>query len=133
MYTALTLAAAFTVGAPALKSKEEPLGKGPGYLGITFSQADEGGLIITEIKPDGPAAKAGLKENDVLFKANDTDLKGMDTTKFVELIAAMRPNQQVAFQVVRGGEAMTVKVKLGTRPADFEALRPVRPPPVIDD
>lgn len=132
MYTALTLAAALAVGAPALKSKEEPLGKGPGYLGITFSQGDEGGLVITEIKPDGPAAKAGLKENDLLVKANDTDLKDMDTTRFVELIAAMRPNQVVTFQVVRGSEAMTIKVKLGPRPADFESLRPVRRPPIDD-
>ena len=133
MYTALTLAAALSVGAPALKPKEEPLGKGPGYMGITFSQAEEGGLVITEVKPGGPAEKAGLKENDILLKANDTELKEMDTTRFVEIIGAMRPNQMVTFQVARNGEAMTVKVKLGARPADFEALRPVRPPPVIDD
>jgi S1-C subfamily serine protease len=131
MYTALTLVAALSVGAPALKPKEEPLGKGPGYMGITFSQAEEGGLIITEIKPGGPAEKAGLKENDILLRANETDLKDLDTTKFVELIAAMRPNQMVTFQVARNGEAMTVKLKLGARPADFEALRPIRPP--IDD
>lgn len=133
MFTALTLATAFAVGAPALKSKDEPLGKGPGYMGITFSQGDAGGLVLTEVKPDGPAAKAGLKENDVLLKANDTDLKEMDTTKFVELIAGMRPNQVVTFRVMREAEALTIKVKLGPRPADFESLRPVRPPPVIDD
>ena len=130
MYTALTLAAAMTVGAPALKSKEEPLGKGPGYMGITFSQAEEGGLVLTEIKPGGPAEKAGLKQNDILLKANDTELKDMDTTKFVELIASMRPNQVVTFQVARNGEALTVKLKLGARPADFETLRPIRPPPI---
>ncbi len=104
--------AALTVGAPALKPREEPLGKGPGYLGITFSQACEGGLVITEIKPGGPAEKAGLKVNDILLKANDAELKEMDTTKFVELIASMRPNQIVTFQVARDGEGTTVKVKL---------------------
>ncbi|HVK07744.1 MAG TPA: PDZ domain-containing protein [Gemmataceae bacterium] len=133
MYTALTLAAALSVGAPALKSKEEPLGKGPGYMGITFSQACEGGLVITEIKPGGPAEKAGLKENDVLLKANDVELRDVDTTKFVDLIASMRPNQVVTFQVARNGEGMTVKLKLGARPADFEALRPARRPPIDDE
>ncbi len=130
MFTTLTLA--FALGAPALKDKE-PLGKGPGYLGITFT-ADEEGVVITEVKADGPAAKAGLKEGDVLLKANDTELKDYDTTKFVEMIAAMRPNMVVGFKVRRGAEDLTVKVKLAPRPADFEAqrVRP-RPPVIIDD
>ena len=35
MTTSLTLLAALVLGAPALKDKE-PLGKGPGYLGVRF-------------------------------------------------------------------------------------------------
>ena len=128
MYTALTLAAALSVGAPALKPKEEPLGKGPGYMGITFSQAEEGGLVITEVKPGGPAEKAGLKENDILLKANDTELKEMDTTRFVEIIGAMRPNQMVTFQVARNGEAMTVKVRYKQPEASESALMSVNVP-----
>ena len=53
MTTSLTLVAALTLGAPALKEKEPPA-KGPGYIGITF-QKDEGGLIITDVKPESPA------------------------------------------------------------------------------
>ena len=75
MYTALTLVAAFSVGAPALKSKEEPLGKGPGYLGITFSQADEGGMVITEVKPNSPAAQKDVKPGDVIVEVTQEKVK----------------------------------------------------------
>jgi len=64
MYTSITLAAALALGAPALKDRP-PAEKGPGYLGIMF-QKDDGGLIVTEVKADGPAAKAGLKANDLI-------------------------------------------------------------------
>jgi len=77
MFTPLTLAAAMAVGAPALKEKE-PLGTGPGYLGITFTK-DSDGLQVTEVKPDGPAHKAGVKEGDVIQKL-DAAIRAMSIT-----------------------------------------------------
>ena len=35
------------------------------------------GLIVANVVPDGPAAKAGLKQHDILLRANDTDLHEM--------------------------------------------------------
>lgn len=128
MYTALVLAGAIVLGAPAPKSKEPPLGKGPGYLGIMFSSGDEGGIEISEIRKGGPAEKAGLQPGDVLMKVNDTDLKDFDTSKFVSLIASMRPNQLLTFTVQRGTESMSVKVRLAERPADFDTLKSLPPP-----
>ena len=126
MFTQLTLAAALAVGAPALKDKE-PLGTGPGFLGITFTR-DAEGLQITDVKPDGPADKAGLKPGDVMVKLDDTDLKDAETGDLVKRVAAMRPGMVVAVAVRRGAEAKTIKVKLGPRPADFQ--QPGLPPPI---
>ena len=64
MLTPLTLATALLVGAPALKEKA-PEGRGPGYMGITF-QKDVGGLVVKEVKADGPAAWAGVKVEDLI-------------------------------------------------------------------
>jgi serine protease DegQ len=129
MNTSLALVLAFGLGAPALKEKE-PLGMGPGYLGVTFTQ-DQEGLVVTEVKPDSPAHKAGLKADDVMTKINDVSLKNSDTADLVRMIGGMRPGTVVAIDVVRGKEKLTLKVKLGPRPADFETLR--RTPPVIID
>ena len=34
---------------------------------------DENGVLVTEVKPDSPAASAGLKKRDVILKCGDTD------------------------------------------------------------
>src|SRR5438874_2880951 len=94
MFTQLTLAAALAVGAPALKEKE-PLGSGPGYLGITFTN-DADGIQVTDVKPDSPADRGGVKEGDVIVKLDDADLKDADTGDLVKLVAAMRPGTVVA-------------------------------------
>ena len=130
MFTQLTLAAALAVGAPALKEKE-PLGTGPGYLGITFTKDTEG-LQVTEVKPEGPAAKAGVKEGDVIVKIDGTDLKEADTSELVKLVGGMRPGTVIAVDVHRGKDALTLKIKLGARPADFSPLPARIPPPPID-
>jgi len=130
MFTPLTLAVAMTLGAPALKEKE-PLGTGPGYLGITFTK-DSDGLQVTEVKPEGPAAKAGVKEGDVIFKIDSTDLKDADTSELVKLVGGMRPGTVIAVEIRRGKEARTLKIKLGVRPPDFSPMPSRIPPPPID-
>lgn len=127
MYTSLTLVAALSVSAPALKEKE-PLGTGPGYLGITFQKEDVG-LLITDVKPDTPAAKAGVKPNDVVLAADGTSMKDAETGDFVKMVGAMRPGTVIALEVKRGAETLTLKIKLGVRPKDFSST-PVPIPPV---
>lgn len=130
MYTQLTLAAALVAGAPALKEKE-PQGTGPGYLGITFTK-DADGLEVTEVKADGPAAKAGVKEGDVIRKIDGTDLKDSDTSELVKLVGGMRSGTVIAIDIKRGTQALTLKVKLGSRPPDFTPTPARIPPPPID-
>src|SRR5262245_58419041 len=129
MSTSLTLIAALSLGAPALKDKEPP-GKGPGYLGITFQQQGEG-MVITDVKPESPASKGGVRVNDVVVKVEGTSLENADTGEFVKIIGSMRPGTIVALDVKRGPETLTLKVKLGARPPDFSPT-PVVPPPQID-
>src|SRR4051812_47546445 len=129
MFTSLTLTAALALGAPALKDREPP-DKGPGYLGITF-QKDDGGLIVTEVKPDGPASKAGLKANDLITKLDGVARAGGETGEVVKMIGGRRPGRVVAVEVKRGREALTLKVKLGSPPADSPAP-PQRIPPQDD-
>jgi S1-C subfamily serine protease len=129
MYTSLTVAAALVLGAPALKDRE-PLGKGPGYLGVTFQQ-DEGGMVVTDVKPDSPAAKGGVRVNDLMVKLDGVSLADAETGDLVKMVAGMRPGTVVKLEVRRGSETVTLKVKLGPRPADFQPTP--RLPPIIDD
>lgn len=129
MTTSLTLLAALMIGAPALKDKEPPA-KGPGYLGIRFMEAGDG-LAVTEVQPDSPALKAGVRTNDVILKIDATSLKGVESGELVKVVGGMRPGTVVALEVRRGGDTLTIKVKLGPRPADFQQIQPNYPPPGI--
>jgi S1-C subfamily serine protease len=130
MFTSLTLTAALALGAPALKDRE-PEGKGPGYLGITF-QRDDGGLIVTDVKPDSPAAKAGVKANDLIVKLDGVSMAEAETGELVKMVAGMRPGTVVPVEVKRGPETVRLKVKLGPRPADFPTIPQRIPPPGED-
>ena len=130
MFTPLTIATALLAGAPALKDKT-PQGRGPGYLGITF-QKDSGGLVVKEVKADGPAAKAGLKADDLIVKLDGVDMAEAETGELVKMVGGMRPGTVLSVEVKRGSETLTLKVKLGPRPPDFTPT-PRIPPPGIDD
>ena len=83
---------------------------------------------MTEVKPDGPAAKAGLKEGDVILKIESRDLKDADTGELVKLVGGMRPGTVISVAIHRGTEERTVKIKLGARPPDFPQPTKIPPP-----
>ncbi len=74
------------------------------------------GLLVANVVPDSPAAKAGLKRNDVLLRANDIELREMQD--LVELVFTEGPkNGQIAVDVLRRGRRETVYIKPEERPA----------------
>jgi membrane-associated protease RseP (regulator of RpoE activity) len=78
--------------------------------------ADQG-LLAVRVVPDGPAAKAGLKDNDILLTANEIELRDMQD--LVELVIAEGEKQgQIAVDVLRRGQRETVFVTPQERPAD---------------
>lgn len=134
MFTALALQT-MMIAYPAPRDSEPP-DKGPGFLGVTFEAANMEGVLITEVRPDGPAQKAGLKVDDVIVKFNSEPV-AFDT--FAKMIVRVRPGTIVPLDVRRASENIVIKVKLGLRPDDFpfplpgqEDLRNVDPPPLIE-
>jgi Do/DeqQ family serine protease len=96
-----------------------------GYLGVatypitpetaeSFGlKSSQKGLIITELNPpDGPAAKAGLKFEDVIVAINDKDVNSVDDLRLA--IAQTAPNTKVAITFFRDGKKQTKDVVLGT-------------------
>jgi S1-C subfamily serine protease len=77
------------------------------------SQATDGSAI-PGITPDSPAAKAGLKEGDIITQIEGT---AIDPEHPLEAaLTSYRPGQTVTLTVLRGGETLQLKVTLGTRP-----------------
>jgi photosystem II stability/assembly factor-like uncharacterized protein len=93
----------------------EKIGMGPPpvYLGVQ-GEDTPGGAKLTQITPDGPAAKAGLKQNDVVKSIDKKDLKTYDD--LVDEIAPHKPSDKVTLSVQRDKETKEIVVTLELRP-----------------
>jgi membrane-associated protease RseP (regulator of RpoE activity) len=83
---------------------------------------EDQGLLVASVVPDGPAAKAGLKRNDILLRANDTDLREMQD--LVDLVLTEGEKKgQITVEVLRRGQRETVYITPEERPADARLPR----------
>jgi membrane-associated protease RseP (regulator of RpoE activity) len=77
------------------------------------------GLIIANVMPDSPAAKAGLKQHDIMLRANDKDLHEMQD--LVELVLSEGPKKgQITLDVLRHNKRETVYLTAEERPANAQ-------------
>lgn len=75
------------------------------------------GLLVANVVPESPAAKAGLKQHDILLRANDIELHEMHD--LIDLVLAEGAKKgQIALEVFRKGERETVSLTPEERPAD---------------
>jgi Do/DeqQ family serine protease len=73
------------------------------------------GALVTEVVPDGPAAKAGLQKEDVIVALNG---KEMDGRSLRLAVGSMTPGTTVQLKVLRGGAERQYSVTLDAAPAD---------------
>jgi hypothetical protein len=77
------------------------------------------GLLVAEVIPKSPAAKAGMKQHDILLKGNGKDLSSK--RDLVDLVTAEGPKKgQITLDVLRHGKHETVNLKPEDRPADAD-------------
>ena len=95
-------------------------------LGLTLaadSQSDTGGVKITDVRSEGPAAKAGLKAGDIITEVNgislriraadaeDPELAGIGQRRLQRTLAKAKAGDEVDLRVQSGGSTRAVKVK----------------------
>lgn len=80
------------------------------YLGVR-GESDAQGLRLTEIIPEKPAAEAGLQEGDILLSFQGSRVWSIEQLK--ELVGQERPGSRVTLQVVRNGETLRYRIRLG--------------------
>ena len=71
----------------------------------------ERGVVLSSIVPDSPAAKAGLKENDVVTEINGQRVEG--AAQFRRMIREVPAGRTAQITVWRDGRAQTINVTLG--------------------
>jgi membrane-associated protease RseP (regulator of RpoE activity) len=71
----------------------------------------ERGVLLEHIVPDSPAAKAGLKDSDVITEINGQRVEG--AAQFRRMIHEIPAGRSVQFTLWRDGRAQTISVTLG--------------------
>lgn len=93
-----------------------------GYLGAMIQDLDDGlaasfgyegtkGVLIGDVAPDGPAAKAGLKSGDIVVEFNGRRVD--DANELRHVVAATEPGAGVKIRVFRDGGEETLRVQIG--------------------
>jgi membrane-associated protease RseP (regulator of RpoE activity) len=80
---------------------------------------DEKGAAISQVYPNGPAARAGLRSGDVIIQVNGQKVD--DAAELVSLVHEMKPQTQANLDVVRENKPIKVPVTLGSRNQEYMA------------
>jgi serine protease Do len=95
---------------------------GTGWLGVESQEVSaekakelklpaERGVLLERVVPDSPAAKGGLKDNDVITEINGVRVEG--AAQFRRMIHEIPAGRSAQFTVWRDGRAQTISVTLG--------------------
>ncbi len=80
-------------------------------LANSFGLPNGRGGVISQVVPGSPAAKAGLKVEDVILEANGKELQNFAQLR--NLVGLMRVGEKVDLKILRGGKPMNVTVIIG--------------------
>jgi len=96
---------------------------GPGSsIGVTVRDADAG-VLIDEVRGDTPAARAGLRQGDIVAEFDGERTRSV--AQFTRLVRETAPGRTVKMTVVRDGKRTTVDIAPDTRRADDLRLQDV--------
>lgn len=104
-----------------------------GWLGVTIQDVtpdmaeaqglvEARGAIIADVNDQSPAKKAGLKRGDVILTVNGKD--ATDATSVTRMVGGLLAGSTNEFTVLRNGKPTQIKVTVGERPADPNAVVP---------
>jgi serine protease Do len=80
-------------------------------LGISVEDVEENeGVKISSVSENSPAAKAGLKEDDIITEVNDKKVKDVDDIK--PIIKAATEGTIFKFNITRNGKKTVIEVKI---------------------
>ncbi|MBI3693749.1 MAG: Do family serine endopeptidase [Acidobacteria bacterium] len=99
-----------------------------GSIGITFLPendallrvygAKEGGVVVQDVEPGGPSAKAGIKQEDTIVAIDGKPIKNGE--ELVALVASSAVGKKLTIKLLRDGKTMEVPVTIGDRAEVFK-------------
>ena len=72
------------------------------------------GAVVMSVVADSGAARAGIKQGDVIVKINSSPISG--TQDVSSVLSSLFPGDVITVKVIRGTASLTLKLTLGTAP-----------------
>jgi serine protease DegS len=93
-----------------------------GYVGLKLLPVEQEdvlatktqGVVVAEVEPNGPAAKAGLQKGDVLLQVNGEEINS--ASYLVNYVGLQAPNSKVKVQLQRQGKPLEAQIVVAERP-----------------
>jgi len=100
-----------------------------GYIGVEVQDLTKGlaesfrltstkGALISGVRPEGPADKAGIKRGDILIAVEGKPVT--NSSDMLNLIAALSPGQTATLMVLRNQEEKPFKIRVDKRPKQIK-------------
>ncbi|ENW29444.1 Do family serine endopeptidase [Acinetobacter lwoffii] len=100
------------------------------YLGVSLQDIDRNlaesynlpkpeGSLVTQVAPNSPAARAGLRASDVILKYNGTPISR--TSELLNYLNRTAPQQQVQLEILRDDKRRSITATLSAAPDDTPA------------
>ena len=94
-----------------------------GYLGVSiqnlsadlaqsFGVEENRGVLVGDVQPDSPAAKAGLKRGDIIIEYDGFPVQEIGS--FRSRVATTSPGKRVSMVILRDGKRQTINAVVGT-------------------
>ncbi|MBX3334856.1 MAG: DegQ family serine endoprotease [Nitrospira sp.] len=90
-------------------------------LAMSFSVKDSKGALISDVKPDSPAAEAGLKQGDVIVEYNGVAVE--DGVALQRMVTSTPIRTKVLVRVIRDGRERDVTVRVAEQPDDSKIAK----------
>ena len=80
-------------------------------LGLSVQDTDDGkGVKVIDVEGESNAAKAGVKENDIITHVNDKEVNSADEVS--KLVKENKDKPNLSLKIKRDGKAQTIQVKM---------------------
>jgi predicted metalloprotease with PDZ domain len=110
---ALTLGLLMAAGVQAAEPQHR------GALGVTMSNNEGGGVLVTGVYQGSPASRMGLQVGDQIVTVNGKDVA--DFKEVIDIIGSCEPGSKVAVRVDRAGWRNNLSVTVGDADQVFQA------------
>jgi serine protease Do len=96
---------------PRMRGQAWSYNGGAPRLGLSVQDTDDGkGVKVIDVDDESNAAKAGLKENDIITNFNGTEVNSAD--EVAKLVKENKDKPTISLKIKRDGKVQTVEVKM---------------------